>query len=38
MKITGRPAHNSDLKVAADDSWGLMVGPAGRDILPVQLY
>jgi hypothetical protein len=37
-KIAGRPAHNSDLTVAANDSWGLMVGPDGRDILPIQLY
>jgi hypothetical protein len=38
IKSAGKPAHDSTLKVAANDSWGLMVGPDGRDMLPIQLY
>ncbi|KAA0078022.1 hypothetical protein [Tardiphaga sp. P9-11] len=38
IKTAGKPAHDSTIKVAANDSWGLMVGPDGRDILPLQLY
>jgi hypothetical protein len=38
IKAAGKPAHDSTIKVAANDSWGLMVGPDGRDILPLQLY
>lgn len=37
-KTAGKPAHDSTIKVAANDSWGLMVGPDGRDMLPLQLY
>jgi hypothetical protein len=38
IKAAGKPAHDSTIKVAANDSWGLMVSPDGRDILPLQLY
>lgn len=38
IKTTGRPAHETKLKVAASDSWGVMVAPDGKDILPLQLY
>lgn len=38
IKVAGQPAHDSTLKVAANDSWGLMVGPDGQDMLPIQLY
>lgn len=38
IKAAGQPAHDSTLKVAANDSWGLMVGPDGQDMLPIQLY
>jgi hypothetical protein len=37
-RIAGRSLHSSDLRIAANDSWGLMVAPDGRDILPLQLY
>lgn len=38
VKTAGRPAHDAKLKVAANDSWGVMVAPDGQDILPLQLY
>lgn len=38
IKSAGRPAHEAKLKVAASDSWGVMVAPDGRDVLPLQLY
>ncbi|QUS37436.1 hypothetical protein RPMA_00025 [Tardiphaga alba] len=41
-RITLKPAsggtHDAKITVAANDSWGVMVGPDGRDILPIQLY
>jgi hypothetical protein len=36
VKVAGRPDRSSVLSVAADDSWGLMVTPAG--VLPLQIY
>jgi hypothetical protein len=36
VKIVGRPDRSSDLSVAADDSWGLMVTPGG--MMPIQMY
>lgn len=38
IKTSGRPVHEAKLKVAASDSWGVMVAPDGKDILPLQLY
>ena len=38
IRIAGRPAHEAKLKIAASDSWGVMVAPDGKDILPLQLY
>ncbi|MDB5565127.1 MAG: hypothetical protein JWP84_1693 [Tardiphaga sp.] len=36
LKIAGRPDRSSDLDIAANDSWGLMVTPRG--VMPMQLY
>lgn len=38
IKAAGSPAQETKLTVAANDSWGIMVGPGGRDIVPLQLY
>lgn len=36
LKVAGQPDRSSNIDVAADDSWGLMVTPRG--VLPMQLY
>jgi hypothetical protein len=38
VKIAGRPAQNNELEVAADDTWGLMVGPGGAGVMALHLY
>ncbi|WP_398476304.1 hypothetical protein [Tardiphaga sp.] len=38
IQTAGRPTHEAKLNLAANDSWGVMVAPDGRDILPLQLY
>jgi len=30
VKVAGRPAGNSEIEIAADDTWGLMVAPGWR--------
>ena len=37
LKVPGDAAQNREFEVAADESWGLLVGPAGVP-LPVHLY
>jgi hypothetical protein len=37
VKVAGRPAGNSEIEIAADDTWGLMVAPGG-DVMPLQVY
>ena len=37
VKVAGRPAGNSDIEIAADDTWGLMVAPGG-EVMPLQMY
>jgi hypothetical protein len=37
LKIAGRPARNSNIELAADDTWGLMIAPDG-DVMPLQVY
>jgi hypothetical protein len=32
----GRPIQNNEIEVAADDTWGLMVGPGG--VLTLHMY
>jgi hypothetical protein len=38
IKVAGRPAHTGELETSADDTWGLMVSPAGHDALAMQIY
>jgi hypothetical protein len=37
VKVAGRPAGNSEIEIAADDTWGLMVAPDGG-VIPMQVY
>jgi len=37
VKVAGRPAGNSEIEIAADDTWGLMVAPDGG-VMPLQVY
>jgi hypothetical protein len=37
LKVASSAAQNREFEVAADETWGLMVGPAGVP-LPVQIY
>jgi hypothetical protein len=36
LKIPGKPAASDQLTVAADETWGLLIGPGGA--LPLQMY
>lgn len=36
VKLAGKPAHNDELEVAADQTWGLFIGPGGA--LPLHVY
>jgi hypothetical protein len=36
VKVAGLPVRNGMIEVAADDTWGIMVGPGGA--MPLQLY
>jgi hypothetical protein len=37
LKVAGGAAQNRELEVAADETWGLLVGPAGVP-LPIHLF
>jgi hypothetical protein len=37
VKVAGRPAGNSEIEIAADDTWGLLVAPGG-EVMPLQVY
>jgi hypothetical protein len=37
LKVAGRPARSSNIELAADDTWGLMIAPDGA-VLPLQMY
>ena len=37
LKVAGGRARTSQIEIAADDTWGLMVAPDG-DVLPLQMY
>jgi hypothetical protein len=37
LKVAGGPARNNEIELAADDAWGLMVGPGG-DVLSLHVY
>ena len=36
LKMTGKPAASDEITVAADEIWGLLIGPGGA--LPLQMY
>ena len=36
IKLPGKPVHNDELEVGADEAWGLFIGPGGA--LPVHVY
>jgi len=36
IKLAGKPASNEELEAGADETWGVLIGPAGA--LPVQVY
>jgi hypothetical protein len=36
IKLAGRPAQTQETTVAADETWGLLIGPGG--VLPLQMY
>jgi hypothetical protein len=36
VKLAGKPAHDDELEVAADQTWGLFIGPGGA--LPLHVY
>ena len=36
IKLPGKPAHNDELEVGADETWGLFIGPGGA--LPLLVY
>jgi hypothetical protein len=35
-KLAGKPAHDDEIEVFADQTWGLLIGPGG--VLPLQVY
>ena len=35
-KVAGKPAHDDEIEVFADQTWGLLIGPGG--VLPLQVY
>src|SRR5665213_3515692 len=35
-KLAGMPAHDDEIEVFADQTWGLLIGPGG--VLPLQVY
>ncbi|MEP6841313.1 MAG: hypothetical protein ABJA75_24900 [Bradyrhizobium sp.] len=37
IKVAGGPARSSQIEIAADDTWGLMVAPNG-EVLPLHMY
>ena len=37
VRVAGRPAGNSEIEIAADDTWGLLVAPGG-EVMPLQVY
>ena len=37
LKVAGGPARNGTIELAADDTWGLMVSPAG-EAMSLQVY
>jgi hypothetical protein len=37
LKVAGGPVRNNEIELAADDAWGLMVGPGG-DVLSLHVY
>ncbi len=36
LKMSGKPAASDEITVAADETWGLLIGPGGA--LPLQMY
>jgi hypothetical protein len=36
VKLAGKPAHNEELEVGADQTWGIFIGPGGA--LPLHVY
>jgi hypothetical protein len=36
VKLPGKPASNDELEIAADETWGLFIGPGGA--LPMHVY
>src|SRR5665213_626730 len=36
IKLPGKPLHNDEVVLGADEIWGLMIGPGG--VLPLQVY
>jgi hypothetical protein len=36
VKLAGKPAHNDELEVGADQTWGIFIGPGGA--LPLHVY
>lgn len=36
VKLAGKPAHDDELEVAADQTWGIFIGPGGA--LPLHVY
>jgi hypothetical protein len=36
VKLSGKPASNDELEIAADETWGLVLGPGGA--LPLHVY
>ncbi len=38
VKVAGHPAHNDNVVLGADDTWGLMIGPGGDGVLALQVY
>jgi hypothetical protein len=37
VRVAGRPAGNSEIEIAANDTWGLLVAPGG-EVMPLQVY
>jgi hypothetical protein len=35
-RLAGKPAHDDEIEVFADQTWGLLIGPGG--VLPLQVY
>jgi hypothetical protein len=38
VKVAGRPDRVHEVTVAANDAWGVMVGPGGDGVLALQMY